>query len=550
MTSNTQTHPLTDIWWNGQIHTMDDALSIAEAFGICNGRIACIGTNDAVLACAAPETKLHNLQKKCVFPGFIEGHIHLTLYGTSLLDLPLRDRTKQDILEDVRTAVSRLAPGEWLTGGMGWNNEIWDDPAYPTREELDAVSPHNPVLLPRMDGHLVWVNSAAFAACGITDDTPNPPHGEFMRTERGTLQGCASNAAAERLREAVPAPSTAQVQQALLAAQQQLLRMGITGVNDMSTAPVDAENLKALYESGAYKLRFHGALRSLPGEAEEARLAAYLEHCPEIGLYDDKFTIRACKILADGSMGAQSAALCEDYTDRPGHRGLLMQTDEAFFALVQDAARRGMQIITHAIGDAAIDQTLRVYEQALRQFPVADHRWHIEHFQLVTGTARERAKALGVVAGMQPMHAPNSASMALRRLGEQRAARAYAGGLVLETLGKVAWGSDAPVASPSPFSGMHAAITRTNDAHVPEGGFFPQNAVTPLEAVLGYTRWAAYAQFTENLRGTLECEKYADFVVLDSDLFALAQTNPHALPDISVLCTVIGGEIVFGSEPC
>ncbi len=533
------------VWLGGHIYTENDSMPVASALACAKGRLIFVGDDAAVRHLIGPRTVVTDLRGRAVVPGFIEGHAHLQSYGESLLQLHIRDLSRQEILKAVETAVKDLAPGQWLIGGMGWNNEVWEDPSYPTCQELDEAAPLNPVMLPRMDGHMIWVNTQAFAACGITNATPNPKGGEFFRQRDGSLQGCVANKAADIIKRHIPAPDKDQRIKALLAAQKQLLAYGVTSINDMSTDWENVCDLKELYEKGVYKLRFHGALRQAVGENADPLAHEYFLKCPEIGLYQDHFTVRAVKFLADGSVGAQSAALMEEYTDRPGHFGTKMYTDEQFYKEVKEAAERHMQVITHAIGDAAIDQVLRVYKKVLEEVPTPDHRFHIEHFQTVTGDSVERAKALGVWASMQPTHAPNSASMALRRLGPRRAAGAYAGGLVLKTLGRISCGSDAPVAQPWPLDGIHSAVTRSNSSLKPEGGFFPENAMTREQALKGYTIWGAYAQFTEQDKGSLEVGKLADFVVLDQDLMEVAD---HDLLKIQVLQTVIGGETVYSLD--
>lgn len=530
------------VWLNGHIYTENPDMPLAEAMASCGQNLVYVGKNEGAKALIGPDTKVFDFDGKTVVPGFIEGHIHLQQYGESLLTLPIRDLSKENILKSVKNAVAHLAPGQWLVGGMGWNNEVWEDPSYPSKEELDRVSPENPVMLPRMDGHMIWVNSRAFETCGINDSTPNPAGGEFFRTADSHLQGCAANTASTIIKNHIPAPDKNRRFQALLAAQKQLLSYGVTSVNDMSTDWNNVCDLKELFEAGKYLLRFHGALRGALGKDADPALHEYFLKCPEIDLYDRHYTVRAVKFLGDGSVGAQSACLFEDYTDRPGHRGTKMYTDEEFYDVVKEAASRHMQVITHAIGDATIDQVLRVYEKILKEIPTPDHRFHIEHFQTVSGDSRERAKKLGVWASMQPTHAPNSASMALRRLGPDRASRAYAAGLVLKELGKISGGSDAPVASPDPLDGIHSAVTRTNSKLIPEGGFFMENALTRDDALKAYTVWGAEAQFTEGQKGILEVGKLADFVVLSRDLMAVPADE---LLNIRVVETVIGGECVY-----
>ncbi len=544
MDKNETTTYARHVWLGGHIYTEDDQAPLATALACEGQKLIYVGDDETAQKLIGPNTLVTDLKGHTVVPGFIEGHAHLQSYGESLLRLRIRDLSRQEILKAVGEAVKELEPGTWLVGGMGWNNEVWSDPSYPTRQELDAVSPHNPVMLPRMDGHMIWVNTQAFSACGITDDTPDPEGGEFFRNPDKTLHGCVANKAADMIKYYIPKPDKERRVKALLAAQKQLLAYGVTSVNDMSTDWENVCDLKELYEKGMYKLRFHGALRNALGQNADPKLYEYFLKCPEIDLYDKHYTVRAVKFLADGSVGAQSAALTEEYSDRPGHFGTRMYTDQQFYQEVSEAARHHMQAITHAIGDAAIDQVLRIYQQVLDEVPVPDHRFHIEHFQTITGDSRERAAKLGVWASMQPTHAPNSASMALRRLGETRAKGAYAAGLVLEILGRISCGSDAPVAPPDPLDGIHSAVTRTNGNLEPKGGFFPENAMTREQALKGYTIWGAYAQFTERDKGSLEKGKLADFVVLDQDLMTVDEDD---LLRVRVLETIIGGETVYRS---
>ncbi len=540
------------IYLNGTIYTVNDQFEIAEALAIKDNKILYVGSRSDCEKFCGDETSIIDLKGRTIVPGFIEGHLHLRMYGESLLKLQIRDKSKIEILEMVKGAVEQLNPGEWLQGGMGWNNEVWDDPSYPTREELDAVSPNNPVLLPRMDGHMIWVNSKAFEVAGITDKTPNPKGGEYLRNPDGSLQGCVSNDACKPIRNIVPEPTKEQRKQATLIAQRQLLEYGVTTITEAFATVTDLNDVKDLLEDGSFKLRYYAALgdiKSAPvpvteSTAEQIQKAfnEYIEHSPEIGLYHDHFTMRAVKLAADGSVGAQSAAHFEDFCDRPGSRGRLMYTDEEMYQALEAGAKRGMQAIVHAIGDRAVDQVLRVYTQILKDYPNPDHRFRIEHFQLVTGDSRERARNLGVVVSMQAMHAPNSASMAIRRLGPDRASRAYASGLVLKVLGKVAGGSDAPVSKPAPLSGIHAGVTRTNDDLEPSGGFYPENALTREEALKSYTIWGAYAQFADDTRGSLEPGKYADFVILDKDIFSV---DEHDIQRIHVDETIIDGITVY-----
>jgi predicted amidohydrolase YtcJ len=321
--------------------------------------------------------------------------------------------------------------------------------------------------------------------------------------------------------------------------------MGITSVTDMSARLRDIRLVEDLLKEGQYKLRYYGCLIDFTGKNAGKEQREFLKDCPKIGLYDDHMTLRCCKFLGDGAVGAQTAHLKEPYTDRPDTTGIGMYTDEELYKAFKEAADHGMQLSIHSIGDATIEQVLKTYKRLLSEKDYGDHRWRIEHFQTVTSNTPKQAAKLHVIPSMQPMHAPNSASMAIRRLGEKRIHGAYAAGLVLKSTGIVAFGSDAPVANPSPMSGIHAAVTRKNDYLKPEGGFCMENAVTPEEAMKGYTTWGAYAMFAEDKRGSLEIGKYADFAVLDQNPLTVAHQKSDDLLKIQALKTYIGGKCVY-----
>lgn len=533
-------------WIHGHIITMNEKMPYAEAMAADqDGNLIYVGSGDGVGAYLSDDTILEDLEGSTVTPGFIEGHAHPEAYGNVLRSLKVRDVSKEEILRRVADAVKETEPGKWLIAGIGFNNEIWADPSYPTKEELDAVSTDVPVFIPRMDGHMAWVNSRAFELCGITKDTANPEGGEFFRTASGELQGCVVDEAMKMIQQHIPEKTMGERKEDYLAAQQSFLACGITSVNDMSVEMESIQALTELCEEGKMKVRYYGGLMDFTGKNANAEKRAFLATCPKIGLYKDHLSFRCCKFLGDGAVGAQSAHLKEAYADRPGHTGIGMYTDEELYEAFKEAADHGMQIAIHAIGDATIEQVLNTYRRLQEEKDYGDHRWRLEHFQTVTSDTPEQAAALHVIPSMQPMHAPNSAGMAPRRLGPDRVHGAYAAGRVLRGTGIVSLGSDAPVATPSPFSGMHAAITRTNDALEPKGGFCMENALTPEEALKGYTIWGAYAIFAEKTRGSLEPGKYADFVVMDQDPLALGHENPDALLQVKVRKTVISGECVY-----
>jgi predicted amidohydrolase YtcJ len=267
-----------------------------------------------------------------------------------------------------------------------------------------------------------------------------------------------------------------------------------------------------------------------------------MEQCPEIALFDNRYTVRTVKFFADGSLGGRSAALFEDYADRPGWRGILMYEDEDLYRMVKETARRGLRAMTHAIGDAAMVQTLSAYEKVLAEFPLEDHRFRIEHFPLITGNSLERAKALGVLAAMQATHAPSGGDMSIRRLGYERARGGLALNQVQMALGMVAGGSDAPVDVPDPRDGIYASVTRRSRRGIPQGGLFPEHALTREAALRSYTIWAAVALFAEQECGSIEPGKRADLTILDTDIM---EAPVEDILTATILRTIVNGETVY-----
>jgi predicted amidohydrolase YtcJ len=393
-----------------------------------------------------------------------------------------------------------------------------------------------------MDGHIAWINSRAFREAGIDDSVPNPPGGEFLRTADGHLQGCATDNAAKLVLAKIPKLDREQRLQALLTAQASLLEKGMTCIHDAGTSLELIRDLKELYGADKYKIRFHGALQNPFFPTSPPELLPYMDKCRELGLFDDRFTMRTVKLYADGSMGGSSAALFEDYADRPGWRGIFIQTEEEMYSAARMIAQKGLRIMTHAIGDAGIDRILTVYERVLKEIPIPDHRFRIEHFQLITGNSLERARNLGVLACMQATHGPVTGDMSIRRLGYERARRAYAIGMVQQALGKVAGGSDAPVDAPEPMAGIYASITRLSKRGIPPGGLFPENSITREAALRSYTIWGAEAAFAEKEYGSIEPGKRADLTVLDRDIMKIPAEE---ILNTRVLRTVINGETVY-----
>ncbi len=483
-----------------------------------------------------------DLEGKTVLPGLIEGHMHINNLGENHLKLDCYFKSKEDILEMVRQAAEAAEPGQWIQGS-GWLDTLWETPGYPTKEELDAVAPDNPVILIRSDNHMCWVNSKALELAGITKDTPEPQGGQILKTDDGELLGCLTDNAAVMVINIIPAWSAEEQKNAILMAQEELFSYGFTSAMDAGTKVNYLQHYEDLYESGELKLRIYAM--PLISSTDSAEADYIRENGPVSGLYDDHLSILGVKVLGDGALGSRGSALLEDYSDDPGNRGSYRFTDEEIYDIMSLAYNNGYQIAYHAIGDGANHQVLDTYERLLEENPREDPRLRIEHFQIITAEDMQRALDMGILPAMQFTHATSDSNMAEGRLGSERIKTAYAWRTVLDKGGIIIGGSDAPVELVNPFHGLYAGVTRMTRAGEPEGGWYPEQKVTREEALRAFTIWAAYGQFEEDLKGSLEAGKLADFVVIDRDYMTCPEEE---IKDIQVLATYVGNELVYTKD--
>jgi predicted amidohydrolase YtcJ len=526
------------VYVNGNIYTVDEVFSKAQAIAIKGQYIIGVGSNEDVKRFVGESTKVIDLQGKTVIPGLIEGHMHYPGEGQKLLQLDLFWKPKDVILAAVKAEADRLPDGEWITGG-GWNQEVWDIPEFPSKEDLDEVAPNNPVALRRTCGHATWVNSLALEIGGITKDTPNPQGGEILKNENGEPLGILTDTAAGFVTSKIPPLTAERKKEALLLAQDELFSYGLTTSMDAGSSVEDIQQMKELYESGDLKIRLYVMVDSGP-DAE-----AYYEKGPEVGLYGNRMTMNCIKFYTDGSLGARSAWLLEEYSDRPGHVGNSRHTYDEFYELVKAARDNGFQASTHAIGDAANRQVVDIYEKVLKENPLDDHRYRIEHFQIATLEDIQRIADLEIIPAMQAVHATSDKNMAEDRVGPERIKGGYAWRKVLNTGNIIVNGSDANVELVNPYHGLYAAVTRKGRDGEPEGGWYPEECMTREEALRSFTIWAAYGQFEEDIKGSIEVGKLADFVVLDRDYMTCPDSE---IMNILPLATIVGGEIVYEKD--
>ena len=530
------------LYTNGNILTVDKEFSKASLLAVKNQRLIYVG-NDLAEArqLTDKETRVVDLGGKTVLPGLIDGHMHILLEGQRLTELPITGKSREEIIALVKAEAAHRAPGEWIVGN-GWNNELWADKGWPSREELDTAAPNNPVLLGRVDRHALWVNSAALKLAGIDKNTPTPQGGDILKDGKGELLGVLVDTAMDPAQQKIPEQSDDRRKEALLAAQQELFEHGITSIGDAGQSVHTINLMRGMYQQGELSIRTYIMLTASRGQ-DVAWLAT--ASGPLLGAYDNKMTVRAVKIMSDGALGSRGAWMLQDYADSPGHRGAGQHTDTELYTIMKRARDNNLQIAVHAIGDAAVRQTMDTMERVLQERPLADHRYRIEHFQVVTPEDIRRSVKNGIIASMQAVHAASDLNMAEKRMGPETTKTAYAWRDVLTAGGIVVNGSDAPVEPVNPWHGLYVAVARTDLDGNPEGGWYPEQKMTREEALRSFTIWPAHAQFEEKLKGSLEKGKLADFVVIDRDIMTCPEKD---IRDTKVLMTVVGGDVVY-SKP-
>ncbi|MDD3168547.1 MAG: amidohydrolase, partial [Eubacteriales bacterium] len=533
------------VYINGNIYTMDEEQPKAAAMAVKGQNLIFVGSNENVKSHIGKSTKITDLKGKTVIPGLMEGHMHLPMLGENLMKVDAFWKPKAEIIEAVKAEVGKVQPGEWVTG-FGWNNTIWENKAYPTKEDLDAVAPNNPVVMERTDGHMIWVNSKALELAGITKDSTNPQGGEILKDANGEPTGCLTDTAGEPVQMIIPALSDERKKEAIRKAESQLLSYGFTSIMDAGSNMATINQYHDLYKAGKLKIRLYsligGDWGGTIGEAERKYIA---NNPPQKGLYDNHLSINAVKFFADGSLGSRSAALLEDYSDRAGHIGNYKFTEEQIYNEMKDPYNKGYQLATHAIGDGAINQVINTYEKLMKANPRADARLRIEHFQIAKVSDIQRIADLKILPAMQPTHATSDKTMAEDRIGAERMNGAYAWRKVIESGNIIIGGSDAPVELVNPYHGLYAAVTRQGRDGQPEGGWYSGESMTREEALKAFTIWAAYGQFEENMKGSLEAGKFADFVIIDRDYM---KCPANEIKDIQALTTVLGGETVYQKD--
>jgi len=526
------------ILYNARIRTLDPSRPEASAIAIDNGRVVMTGSDHEVLSEFSSAKNRQDMNGRTIWPGLTDAHIHLQHYAFALQMIDCETDTRAECLKRVADKARQTPPGAWIRG-HGWNQNNWPE-GFGTAADLDAAAPEHPVYLTAKSLHAAWANSAALRAAGITRSTPDPDGGKIGRDETGRPNGLLFESAMMLVNDAIPLPAQAEVTRAIGEAQQNLWKAGLTCVHDYDRRDCFTA-LQILQQEGRLHLR---VVKSIPLED--------LPHAVELGLRtgfgNEYLRIGSVKLFADGALGPATAAMLEPYEGQPGNSGILLMDSEEIYEHGRKASSHGLSLAIHAIGDRANHEVLQAYRH-LRQFekeqglPHLRHR--IEHVQVLHPGDISQLAELGIIASVQPIHA-TSDMMAADRLWGARSAGAYAFRSLLERQTRLCFGSDAPVESPNPFLGIHAAVTRRRPDGTPSAeGWYPAQRLSLEETLHGFTTGPAYAAGLEGSLGRLSPGTFADLIVLPQDPFSLP---PEELYQAAPAATMVGGQWVWQTE--
>ena len=535
--------PADVILTNARIYTVDDSHPFVSALAVRGGRVAFVGDARGALTLRGPQTRVIDLGGKTVIPGIVDAHGHMEGLGEALATVDLVGSTSAD--EVVARVVARNRNGSdrpWIAG-RGWDQNRWGDTRFPTHEKLSAAFPDTPVILTRIDGHAFFVNKKAMDLAHVTAATKDPEGGHIERDANGNPTGVFVDNAMSLIRRVVPPPSHDEIKRNLRAAIAETHRWGLTGVHDPGEGADVIAAWEELGRAGEINSRIYVMITG--GRAPNKQLDSMMAIGPRSDLYNSTLWIRSIKLYADGALGSRGAALLDPYTDDPKNNGLLVSDPKFIEAVAVQALKSGFQVNTHAIGDRGNRVTLDAYEAALRQVPVADHRFRIEHAQILNYADIPRFAQLGVLPSMQTSHQTSDMYWAGARLGVHRLPGAYAWRALLNTGVVIPNGTDFPVEFVNPMISFHAAISRQDANDWPPGGWYPEQVMTREEALKSMTIWPAYAAFQENELGSLTAGKHADFVILDQDIM---RVPPSLILQTHVLSTWVEGKPVYEAK--
>ena len=527
----------------GNVYTVNDQQPRAEAIAVRGDRIVAVGSDAEMLRLKGDKTRVIDLHGHTVVPGLTDSHCHIFGIGARELNLNLEGTDSlPDFLARVKARVAETPRDKWITG-RGWIETFWSPAEFPSRQDLDLISPDNPVFLTRADGHAAVANSFALKIANIDRKTPNPFGGEILKDKKtGEPTGMLLDNAQALVSKRIPKPTDAEREEALMRGIDREIGLGWCEIQNAGSHTADIDLIKKAYAEGRAKIRL---VNCVYGPGEDAQ--SFLKEGATLNAFNHHFTQRTIKVIFDGALGSRGAALLKPYRDAPETSGYLTEKPEELRPMFELALRRGIQVETHAIGDRANRTILDLYQAAFRAVPlnerkIKDPRWRVEHAQIVDPADLPRFAKLGVIPSMQPSHAISDLFFAPKRLGVDRLAGAYAWNSFVRSGVIVPGGSDAPVERGEPMIEFYAAVARKSLKGESGEGWHPEQAVSREQALKMFTIWPAYAAFEENDKGSIEPGKLADFTVLSQDIMKIPE--PEILKTRGEM-TVIGGEIVY-----
>ncbi len=509
-----------------------------KSVAIKNGKF--IETSNVSLAEKYSNSIVIDGNGKTLLPGLIDAHGHVMGLGFQQLNVDLMGISSLEATLDTLKSYAEANPDlEWIQG-RGWNQTLWEENEFPTAADIDKVISDRPVWLSRVDGHAGWGNTMALQMAGVSKDTPDPQGGKIIRDGSGKATGVFIDAAQGFVESEIPAPTQKEQKLALEKAYDQMAKMGITSVHDAGVGVKAWELYKEFADQGKAKTRIYGMISGSGGTFDELS-----KNGPIKSYANDMLALRSVKLYSDGALGSRGAAMLQPYSDDPGNVGLLFMEQEQMDAAVSKVVGKGFQANIHAIGDAGNRQVLDALEKAQNEHGDQGLRNRVEHAQIVSLTDIPRFKELDIIASMQPTHATSDKNMAEDRVGPQRIKGGYAWKTFLEQGTVVAAGSDFPVEHSNPFFGLYSAVTRMDHSGNPEGGWYPNESLTRQEALRAFTIDAAYAAHQEDVLGSVEAGKWADFILLDENYFEIPASE---IWKIKVHETWVAGKKVYSSE--
>ncbi len=527
------------VYYNASGYTIEsDSLLSFSTLVVDGQKVFAVGGDDlASKYLDMPTVTVFDLEGKTLLPGVIDAHGHVMGLGFQELQINLAGTTSLQVTLQVLKDYAEANPElEWIIG-RGWNQTLWEENRFPTAADLDQVIPDRPVWLSRVDGHAGWANTKAMQLAQVSSDTPDPVGGKIIRDTRGRPTGVFIDAAEGYVQTVVPESTREEQALALDAAFSLLSSYGVTSVHDAGVGVETWELYKEFAIKGKLLTRIYGMISGAGRVFDELSSEGPIQ-----SLFDDRLALRSVKLYSDGALGSRGAALIEDYHDDPGNKGLLFIDQEEMNLMVEKVVSKGYQANIHAIGDAANRQVLDALEYAQQLYPHEDQRNRIEHAQIVALEDIARFKDLDIIASMQPTHATSDKNMAEDRVGPQRIKGAYAWQSFLKQGTVVASGSDFPVESANPFLGFYASITRKDIQGNPLSGWYSNEAMDRVQTLKSFTIDAAFSGFQEDVLGSLESGKWADFIIIDQDIMMVPDSM---LWQTKVLQTWVAGEKVF-----